>query len=154
MRRAAPGPLRLVLTATALIALGYLLAFAGERGAQAGTWLLAVGLSALMPATMALGVPRSGPRARVVRTALWCTFAVLLAAFGAALTLPATEGPDSALFLGFPPRAAIVIYGAGVLPLVALPLVYAWAFESPAGGAPDGPGAPPRDADRSAVPPA
>ena len=51
-----------------------------------------------------------------------------LGAFGAALALPATEGPGATLLLGLPVRAALVLYGAGALPLVVLPLVYAWAF--------------------------
>jgi hypothetical protein len=119
---------RLVLGATALIATGYALAFAGETAARAGAWLLAVGLAALMPATMALGVPGRGPRSRIVRVALWGTFVALLAAFGAALALPAAEASDSPLFFGLPLRAAIVVYGAGVLPLVVLPLVYVWSF--------------------------
>ena len=89
---------------------------------------LRAGLAVLMPATMALGAPRHGPRSRVVRLALWGTFVALLAAFGAALALPAAEGPDSALFLGLPLRAAIVVYGAGVIPLIVLPLVYVWSF--------------------------
>ena len=102
-----------------------------------GAWLLSIGLAVLMPATMALGAPRRGPRARVVRVALWGTFVVLFGAFAAALALPAAEGPDSRLFLGLPLRAAIVLYGAGVLPLVVLPLVYAWTFPDPPR---DGPG--------------
>jgi hypothetical protein len=130
------------MSATALIAIGYALAFAGEAAARTGVWLLATGLAVLMPATMALGAPRRGPRARAVRVALWGTFVVLLAAFGAALALPAAEGPESPLFLGFPLRAAVVLYGAGVLPLIVLPLVYAWTFPAPSR---DDAGNPPAD---------
>lgn len=121
--------MRIVLAATIVIALGYLLAFAGARGARLGAGLLAVGLAALIPATMALGAPLSGPRGRVVRIALWSTGLVLLAAFGVALALPANEDAATSLILGFPLRAAIVLYGAGVLPLVVLPLIYAWTFD-------------------------
>lgn len=114
--------------ATALIAAGYACAFGGPRIAHAGAWLLAVGLAVLMPATMALGAPRRGRVGRVVRIALWGTFVALLGAFGSALALPPAEAPGATLVLGLPARAAIVLYGAGVVPLVALPLVYAWAF--------------------------
>ncbi|HEX9249550.1 MAG TPA: hypothetical protein VF856_08620, partial [Gemmatimonadaceae bacterium] len=44
--------------------------------------------------------------------------------------LPATEGPLSTLWLGLPARAAIVIYGVGLLPIVVLPIAYALTFES------------------------
>ena len=55
---------------------------------------------------------------------------VLVIGFGAALALPATEGPLSTLWLGLPARAAIVIYGVGLLPIVVLPLAYALTFET------------------------
>lgn len=117
-----------MVAATGLIAAGYGSAFFGPRATHVGAWILAVGLAALMPATMALGAPRTGRRARVVHIALWCTFVVLLASFGAALALP-PDDPTAPLVLGFPLRAAIVLYGAGVVPLFALPLVYAWTFD-------------------------
>lgn len=56
--------------------------------------------------------------------------ATLVVGFGAALVLPATEGPLSSLWLGLPARAAIVIYGIGLLPIVVLPVAYALTFES------------------------
>lgn len=55
---------------------------------------------------------------------------VLVIGFGAALALPATEGPLSTLWLGLPARAAIVIYGVGLLPIVVLPIAYALTFET------------------------
>ena len=36
----------------------------------------------------------------------------------------------STLWLGLPARAAIVIYGIGLLPIVVLPVAYALTFES------------------------
>ena len=56
--------------------------------------------------------------------------AVLIIGFGAALALPATEGPLSKLWLGLPARAAIVIYGIGLLPIIVLPVAYALTFET------------------------
>jgi hypothetical protein len=55
---------------------------------------------------------------------------VLVIGFCAALALPATEGPLSRLWLGLPARAAIVIYGIGLLPIVVLPVAYALTFET------------------------
>jgi hypothetical protein len=56
--------------------------------------------------------------------------AVLAIGFCAALALPATEGPLSKLWLGLPARAAIVIYGIGLLPIIVLPVAYALTFKT------------------------
>lgn len=122
--------MRLILAAAVLIGLGYALAFGGAGGARLGAWALVLGNALLAPAVMALGAPLRGPKGRVVRAALWATGAIILVAFAGALTLPADESATSRLFLGFPRRAAIVIYGAGVLPLVALPVLFAWSFDA------------------------
>jgi hypothetical protein len=55
---------------------------------------------------------------------------VLAIGFCAALALPATESPLSKLWLGLPARAAVVIYGIGLLPIVVLPVAYALTFET------------------------
>jgi hypothetical protein len=52
---------------------------------------------------------------------------VLLAGFGGALLLP-PETPGSPLWLGLPRRAALLVYGIGVLPALFLPLIYALTF--------------------------
>ena len=54
---------------------------------------------------------------------------VLAAGFAAALALPGADGPLSRLWLGLPARAAIVIYGIGLLPIIILPVAYAMTFE-------------------------
>ena len=56
--------------------------------------------------------------------------AVLAIGFCAALALPATESALSRLWLGLPARAAIVIYGIGLLPIIVLPVAYALTFEA------------------------
>lgn len=50
--------------------------------------------------------------------------------FCAALILPGSESPASMLWLGLPARAAIVIYGIGLFPIIVLPVAYALTFES------------------------
>jgi hypothetical protein len=55
---------------------------------------------------------------------------ILIMGFLTALMLPATESPASSLWLGLPLRAAIVIYGIGVLPIIVLPVAYALTFET------------------------
>lgn len=54
---------------------------------------------------------------------------ILAIGFGAALMI-APEDPMSGLWLGLPLRAAIVIYGIGLLPIVVLPVAYALTFET------------------------
>ncbi len=54
---------------------------------------------------------------------------MLLVPFGVALWLPA-EQASSPLVLGLPLRAAIVIYGVGIVPALVLPFVYARTFDS------------------------
>lgn len=54
----------------------------------------------------------------------------LTVGFCLALGLPANEGPDSILWLGLPLRAAVVVYGIGLLPIVVLPVAYAMTFRT------------------------
>ena len=54
---------------------------------------------------------------------------ILAIGFGAALTI-SPENPTSKLWLGLPLRAAIVIYGIGLLPIIVLPVAYALTFET------------------------
>ena len=92
-------------------------------------WCYVLGMSTAMMATMALGAARG--RGGVGRLALpfVLIYALLLLGFGAALALPA-EPAGGTLWLGLPRRAAIVLYGIGILPLFLLPLAYAFTFES------------------------
>ena len=93
-------------------------------------WAYLVGMSTAMLAMLVLGAARS--RTGVGRLALpiACMYVLLLAGFGMALTLPPETTADATLWLGLPRRAAIVLYGIGVLPLFLLPIAYALTFES------------------------
>jgi hypothetical protein len=55
---------------------------------------------------------------------------VLAAGFALALALPADERAGSPLYLGLPLRAAIIIYGIGLFPIVVLPIAYALTFHA------------------------
>jgi hypothetical protein len=57
-------------------------------------------------------------------------FVVLASGFCLALGLPITEARGATLLLGLPIRAAIVIYGIGLLPIVVLPVAYALTFDT------------------------
>ena len=90
---------------------------------------MSLGSSGLVASTMALGALRSRADARRLTPLFVATFMVIFVSLAAALLLPPDEGPSSAIVLGFPLRAAIVVYGVGIVPLLALPLAYALTFD-------------------------
>jgi hypothetical protein len=121
--------LALIFCATLCIALAYASAFRRAGVPAWGNWLLACGLSLLLVSTLALGAARSVRSLGRLAVPLAFTFVVLLGGFGFALWLPAAERAGMPLLLGLPPRAAIVLYGIGLLPLLVLPLVFALTFD-------------------------
>jgi prepilin signal peptidase PulO-like enzyme (type II secretory pathway) len=114
----------------AAIATGYAAAF-NPRGTPAwAPWLLAIGIPVALVAVMILGAARGRRGIGTLKIPFAFVALVLVIGFGAALALPATEGPLSTLWLGLPARAAIVIYGVGLLPIIVLPVAYALTFET------------------------
>lgn len=109
------------------IALAYAAAFI-PRAAPAAPWLMVGGIALLIVALCVLGTRRSGrSRPLLLRVGLGFLGLVLVAGFGAALALP-PESVAAPLLLGLPRRAALVVYGIGILPALFLPLVYALSF--------------------------
>jgi len=122
---------RLVITvATGAIAVAYGSAFMPNGAPVWAPWLLALGIPGALGGVMVLGAARE--RGGVGRLAIPFAFVIvtLTVGFCLALGLPANEGPDSTLFLGLPLRAAIVVYGIGLLPIIVLPVAYALTFET------------------------
>lgn len=122
---------RLALATLALSALAIAAAYASAflpGGAPAwAPWPMALGTPAALVAVMVLGAARDG---RIGKLALPFAFSglILAAGFALALALPATERAGTPLYLGLPLRAAIVIYGIGIFPIVVLPIAYALTF--------------------------
>lgn len=108
-----------------LVAAAYGSAFVTPGGAAWSIPAFAFGACGAMGAMMALGAVRQGRL-----DASWAPMAVTIALVAAGLVivwlLPAAGEP---LWLGLPRRAAIVLYGVGVLPAVVLPFVYALTFD-------------------------
>lgn len=100
------------------------LAFAGRDTDPLTSWLAIVGLVATLAGTLMLGAMRRGRLTVWGWLAVGTVLVVLLAGFGAALLLPA-ETPEGPLWLGLPRRAAIVLFGVGLLPVAVLPLCHA-----------------------------
>ena len=121
--------IRALVTGVLLLAIAYAaqLVLGGTR--QWMVWSYLVGMSTTMLGMLVLGVARrAGGVGRLALPFLFI-YAVLLVGFGLALGL-SPEPDATGLWLGLPRRAAIVIYGIGVLPLFLLPLAYALTFES------------------------
>lgn len=92
-------------------------------------WVVAVATAVAMVATMVLGAARAGRRnAGLGGLAIpfVVTFLLVAGAFVLALVLPGAGEP---LVLGLPRRAAVVLYGIGLLPLFVLPVAYALTFD-------------------------
>ena len=118
---------RLVLiAATIAIAIGYASAFAKSGAPAWGSWLLAIGIPAALGAIMALGATRGHRGLGSLKLPFAFVFVVLAAGFCFALALPVREP----LILGLPLRAAIIIYGIGLLPIIILPVAYAITFDT------------------------
>jgi hypothetical protein len=114
----------------AAIAGGYAAAFSPGGTPTWAAWLLALGIPVALAAIMILGAARGRRGIGPLKIPFAFVALVLVVGFGAALALPATEGPLSTLWLGLPARAAIAIYGVGLLPIVVLPIAYALTFET------------------------
>ena len=114
----------------AAIATGYATAFSRGGPPSWAPWLLALGIPVALSGIMILGAARGKSGIGPLRFPFAFVTAVLVVGFGAALALPATEGPLSTLWLGLPARAAVVIYGVGLLPVIVLPVAYALTFET------------------------
>ncbi|MGK2934309.1 MAG: hypothetical protein ACSLFE_03575 [Gemmatimonadaceae bacterium] len=126
MKKAA---LVVLVLSIAAIGAAFATAIAAGRVPVWTAWVLAVATSCSMIATIVLGAARTGRPLGGLHRVL-APFAavllILLGAFAAALLLPGAAEP---LLLGLPRRAAIVLYGIGVLPVFILPITYALTFD-------------------------
>lgn len=123
-----PLPLAGFALAIGLVATSYLAAFLPGGAPAWAPWLLAVGTALALAAVTLLGAERPGRRSRLVRLACLATFLLVAGGFGLALLLPAETTADP-LWLGLPRRAAILLYGIGLLPVLVLPVTYAVTFD-------------------------
>lgn len=125
---------RLALTlfrlAVLLIAVAYASAFLPGEPPGWAPWLLAGGTALSMVAMMAVGAARQGRVARRLAAAFLLVLVVVGAGFATLLALPPADPGDVTLWLGLPPRAAVLLYGVGVLPFFIVPVAYAWTFDA------------------------
>ncbi len=121
--------LRSVVAGAIGIAAAYASAFGPPTVAQVGPWLMAIALPVCMVATMALGAVRAGRRVGVLVLPFGLVFLLVTGGLLLALALP-PDAVDGVYWLGLPRRAAVVVYGVGVLPLFVLPMAYAYTFDA------------------------
>jgi hypothetical protein len=115
----------------ALIGVAYGSAWLPGGAPHWGIWAMILGAAVSLGATLCLGALGSNARRGwIVATAVFLVITVA-AGFGAPLLL-AAERPGGPLVLGLPLRAAIEIYGVGLLPMAVLPFVFAREFDTDA----------------------
>lgn len=110
------------------IAAAYLSAFGAPSVAAMGPWIMAVALPVCLVAVMTLGAVRDGRSLGAMTLPFALVFLLVAGGFVLALLLPA-DAPGDPLWLGLPRRAAVILFGVGLLPLFVLPMVYALTFE-------------------------
>ena len=126
-RRAA---IAVLFVSVVAIAIGYMAALATNGASLWAPWIAAIAIPSSLTAIMILGAIRGDRGIGPLKMPFLFVALMLIAGFVAALALPATENTASRLFLGLPLRAAIVIYGIGLLPIIVLPVAYALTFET------------------------
>lgn len=111
------------------IAIAYATAFGAPVVAATGPWIMAVALPVAMVAMMTFGAVRAGRKVGALAIPFALVFALVAGGFLTALALPPDVAGD-ALWFGLPRRAAVIVYGVGLLPLFVLPIAYAFTFDS------------------------
>ncbi|HYW12330.1 MAG TPA: hypothetical protein VE871_10235 [Longimicrobium sp.] len=119
-----------LLAGTLAIAAAYASAFLpGDPPVWAG-WAMGLGIPCCLLAIMVLGAVRGNESIGKLKYPFAFSGLVLIAGFALALGLPADEAAGVPLYLGLPLRAAVVLYGIGLLPIVVLPIAYALTFDA------------------------
>jgi hypothetical protein len=123
LRRAGLGA---VIIGTLAQGVAYVLTMLGTAPRPAA-WLMVVGIALALAGTAWLGPAAAhGSRWRVVGGL--GILLVLLVGFSAALLLPG--GANEPLWFGLPRRAAILLLGIGLFPVLLVPTAYAMDFDS------------------------
>lgn len=100
----------------------YLAAVLAGPAAPVATGLAIYGTGGTLAGFLVLGAMRGGRLSGAATVAALAIFVIPVAGFAAAALLPGDA--SDALVLGLPPRAAVVLYGIGVLPAFVLPVAY------------------------------
>lgn len=118
----------LVAGGVALVGLGYASAFLPGPPPDWGAGLVVGGTATSLVAVMALGALGRGGL-RVLLPTFAFVLVVVGGGLGVLLLLPPADPADPTLVLGLPLRAAILLYGVGLVPVLVVPFAYAATFE-------------------------
>jgi hypothetical protein len=122
--------LSLPILVASLLGIGVAYASAFLPGG-APAWAPALLLAGSVTALVAISLLGAASGARGADPRLLAPLAVagllLAGGVGAGFLLP-EPGPGAALYGGLPAGAAFLLFGAGLLPLLVVPLAYAWTF--------------------------
>ena len=110
------------------IAVAYGSAFLPGGAPAWAPWAMALGTALSMASVMALGASRHGRPLGALGWVFAATFLLVAGGFSLALGLPADIASEP-IWLGLPRRAAILVYGIGLLPVFLLPIAYALTFD-------------------------
>lgn len=91
-------------------------------------WLMSIATALSMVSAMVLGAARAGQSLGALRWIFATVFVLISGGFCLALGLGPTAGLEP-IWLGLPRRAAILIYGIGLFPVILLPIAYALTFD-------------------------
>lgn len=120
----------MLCVATVAIAVAYTSAFRSGGPPPWAAWVLATAVPLALVGVMVLGAARAGRLPRSLALAFTLVGLMLAGGFALALGLPADLGAGEPLLLGLPRRAAIIVYGVGLLPVFVLPAAYALTFDA------------------------
>lgn len=121
--------LMLFVGSAILIAVAYATAFLPGGAPPWAAWLLAFGTATIMLAATIIGALRSKvPNPGRLAFPFAFTWLIVFGGFALALALP-PETAAGPLWLGLPRRAAIILFGIGLLPMLVLPVAYARTFD-------------------------
>jgi hypothetical protein len=122
-----------VVLGTLGIGAAYASAFFPHTVGAAGPYLMAVAVPVCLIATMTLGAVRGSRLRGGLGWPMLLLFVLVCVLVGGGLLLALLLPPDTVAgpyWLGLPRRAAVVVYGVGILPLFVLPLAYAFTFDA------------------------
>lgn len=116
-----------IVASTLAIATAYATAFFPAPAVWA-PWLFSAGTAGILVAMMVLGATRQDHLGRLAWPFVF-VFCVLAGGLGLLLALPAVDPANPELWAGLPPRAAILLYVVGILPMFVVPVAYALTFD-------------------------
>lgn len=118
-----------LLAGTLAIAAAYASAFLPGDPPAWAPWSLALGTATVMVSAAALGAVRADRGLGRLKLPFALAFLIVAGGFALVLSMPGADPANPTLFLGLPPRAAVVLLGIGLLPLLVMPVAYALTFD-------------------------